>query len=205
MSTATPSASPAAPDTDYRAIYDHVLSTNPGYAQASTSPGVNACWLEADRIRTAVGPALDVGCGMGFVVELLRGHHFGLDAWGVDVSGVGVREGNRRMAAERLALMTPGRIPHPDARFGLVTCFDVLEHTDEDDARALRDEMRRVLRPGGLLYCSIATRPASGRDQHGDNLHRTVRPAHWWADLFDADELRWRRRQEDLYLFWRKP
>lgn len=197
---------PAAPSRpDYRRIYDHVLETNPGYADPAHSPGVRACLQEAVRVRAVGGPALDVGCGRGYAVELMMGPGFWLDARGVDVSPVGVAAGNARLGSERLAVMEPGRIPHDGARFALVTCFDVLEHLDEPDIAALRDEMRRVLRPGGLLYCSVATRPASGLDQFGDNLHRTVRACDWWCETFDADEATWHRRSHDLFLFWRKP
>ncbi|MBL0928037.1 MAG: class I SAM-dependent methyltransferase [Phycisphaerales bacterium] len=207
MPTSSPSlaapASSAAPD--YRAIYDHIMATHPGYGQPGTSPGCHACWMESPRLRAAGGPALDVGCGMGFAVELLRGPHFGIDARGVDVSPVAVEAGNRRIGGEALSVMNPGSIPAADGRYALVTCFDVLEHLDEADVLGLRDELRRVLRPGGLLYCSVATRAAGSTDRFGDNLHRTVRPPEWWSGVLDADEIRWFRRAQDLYLFWRKP
>lgn len=201
MTTSTPTQ---AAQTRYRDIYDHVLATNPGYANAAHSPGYRACLLEMNRIRATRGPTLDVGCGMGFAVELLLGHQFVIDAWGVDVSPVGVKAGNERLGVDRLKVMDGSRVPFADSHFGLVTCFDMLEHLDERDLKGIRNEMRRVLAPGGLLFCSIATRAASGVDQFGDNLHRTVKPADWWAELFDADETRWFRREHDLFLFWKK-
>lgn len=197
----------AAP-TDYRGIYDHVIATNPGYGDAAGSPGYQACLMEADRIRAVGGPALDVGCGMGFAVELLRGRAFEVECTGVDVSREGVSRGNARMkrtlGVEPLRVMEPGTIPLGAGRFALVTCFDVLEHLDEADLLGLRDEMRRVLRPGGLLLCTAATRAATGLDQHGENLHRTVRDGVWWAELMDADEMRWNRRTQDAVMWWRK-
>ncbi|MFA6044699.1 MAG: class I SAM-dependent methyltransferase [Phycisphaerales bacterium] len=199
------STSTAARATDYRAIYDHVVTNNANYTNPSGSPGCNACWLESARIRAAGGPALDVGCGVGFAVELLRGPHFQVAAVGVDISPASVEIGNARMGANLLTAMPMGRIPFPDNHFALVTCFDMLEHLDERDLGPIRDEMRRVLRPGGLMYCSIATRLAYGLDQFGDNLHRTVKPPDWWANLFDADETKWMRRNQDLYVFWHKP
>jgi SAM-dependent methyltransferase len=190
---------------DYRAIYDHIIAQHPGYNDPAGSPGYRACLMEADRLRTVTGPALDVGCGVGFVVELLAGPAFGVACWGADVSRVAVDRGNQRMKGDRIRLIEGGRVPFADGHFGLVTCFDVLEHLDEADLRPLRNEMRRVLRPGGLLYCSVATRPAGSNDQFGQNLHRTVKDALWWCELMQPDEIRWRRREDDLYLFWRKP
>lgn len=198
--------------TDYRAIYDHVIATNPGYGEPAGSPGYQACLMDAQRIRSVAGGGgrtLDVGCGLGFAVELLRGRAFGAESFGVDVSPVGVERGNARMkrslGVEPLRVMEPGRVPHEPGSFALVTCFDVLEHLDEQDVVVLRDQLRRALRPGGLLICTAATRPASGLDQFGANLHRTVRDAVWWADLMEADEVCWNRRSQDATLYWRRP
>jgi SAM-dependent methyltransferase len=91
---------------------------------------------------------LDVGCGTGANLELLR--EFG-EAEGVDVSHDALAfcrarglEDVRHGAAEKL--------PYEDGAFDLVTALDVVEHLD-DDVAGLR-EMRRVLRPGGraLLF-----------------------------------------------------
>jgi SAM-dependent methyltransferase len=85
---------------------------------------------------------LDVGCGTGANLEMLRG--FGA-AEGVDVSdealefcrakGLKVHEG----LAEEL--------PFEDESFDVVTALDVVEHLD-DDAAGLK-EMHRVLKKGG--------------------------------------------------------
>jgi SAM-dependent methyltransferase len=44
-------------------------------------------------------------------------------------------------------------LPFADASLGLVTMFDVLEHVAAEDA--FLAEVRRVLRPGGLLLASV--------------------------------------------------
>jgi len=44
-------------------------------------------------------------------------------------------------------------LPFRDASFDLVCAFDVIEHVD-DDQRAF-GEIRRVLKPGGVLICSV--------------------------------------------------
>ncbi|MEZ6243884.1 MAG: class I SAM-dependent methyltransferase [Phycisphaerales bacterium] len=189
--------------TDYRDIYDDVHAGNPLYALAEGSPGVRLCWEHADRIRLIPGRSLDVGCGAGFVVQLLAGYPFERDAHGVDVSDVAIKRAQERVGP-RARLMTHPTIPHDDDRFALVTCFDVLEHLDEDDAIALRDEMLRVLAPGGALLCSVSCRAAGSQDKHGDNLHRTVRGPEWWAEILRPDEYTVRRAERDMIL-WRYP
>ena len=195
----------AATTPDYAAIYDRVIATNAGYHGAHGSPGYHACLMHADRLRGLTGRSLDVGCGAGFVVALLNMPTFGLEAHGVDVSPEGVARARKINQAGRITVMQPGRIPHDDGAFALVTCFDVLEHLDEPDILTLRDELRRVLAPGGLLFCSASCRPSASTDHNGENLHRTIQPPHWWADQFDPDEYLVRKAAADVLMWWRKP
>ncbi len=93
---------------------------------------------------------LDAGCGTGWNLEDLGG--FG-ETHGVDLSPLAVittrRRGGRVTRGDLLEL------PYGDARFDLVTSFDVLYHAwITDDARAVR-ELARVLRPGGLMLLKV--------------------------------------------------
>lgn len=187
---------------DYRAIYDAVIATNGGYLSAHGSPGYQACLMHADRLKELRGRSLDVGCGAGFVVALLGSPTFGFEAHGVDVSQEGVDRAEKITPAGRVAVMRPGKIPHADGAFDLVTCFDVLEHLDEPDILVLRDELRRVLTPGGLLFCSASCRESASVDHNGENLHRTIQPPAWWAGVFEPDEYLARRATADVLMWW---
>ena len=192
---------------DYPAIYDRLAGQAETYNLAQNSPGYQACLLAAHRLTAVSGPTLDVGCGVGFAVELLASPMFAYKAFGTDVSHVAVDRARERtrgvLPPDRFAVMEPASIPFDDARFGLVTCFDVLEHLDEPDIRRTLDELRRVLQPGGLLFVSVSTRPAGTADQFGDNLHRTVRDAGWWIDLVTPDDAEVRPRMDDVFL-WKR-
>lgn len=200
--------------TDYRAIYDHITAAHPGYTVAERSPGFRNALMLHERIRACRGPALDVGCGAGFVVELLSHPEFGFaaagGAWGCDVSAVALELAGERLSASwhgdesRLRLVTGGRLPFDDGEFGLVTCFDMLEHLDEADVPPMRNELRRVVAPEGTLLVSVSCRRAGSEDQFGENLHRTVRPAAWWEELFEPDEMVIRRADADAVMWWRK-
>lgn len=50
------------------------------------------------------------------------------------------------------------RLPFPDASFDVVTCFEVIEHINEEQQHALLREMRRVLAPEGILIISTPNR-----------------------------------------------
>lgn len=94
---------------------------------------------------------LDYGCGDGTIVSLLRAG--GRQAFGCDVFYDG---GSYRstvapglLAAGVIRDMPAGVIPHPDATFDLVMSNQVFEHVPDLDA--VLDEIRRVLKPGGVL------------------------------------------------------
>jgi len=95
------------------------------------------------------GPVLDVGCGRGELLELLR------DA-GVEASGVDADAGMAARAQERGLEVTVGDgVEHlrglPDGSLGAVTAMQVIEHLPPAALTALLDVARQKLRPGGLL------------------------------------------------------
>ena len=118
----------------------------------------------ADRLVRRLDPAfrladarvLDVGCGRGRVLAALRALGVevvtGLDDFG-DASHAAAdpRADLARIGAVAVA-HDLARIPWPlaDAAFDLVLCFNTLEHLHEGPRRVLA-EVRRVLRPGGLV------------------------------------------------------
>jgi SAM-dependent methyltransferase len=113
--------------------------------------------LLAQRWRLSeVHEALDVGCGVGHWGMLL-GEHLARDAWmiGVDREPRWVAKAAERAAARglgpryRYQQASAERLPFGDDAFDLVTCQTVLIHVA--DAVAVLREMRRVLRPGGIL------------------------------------------------------
>jgi len=179
--------------TDYAAIYDRIFEQHPGYRVAERSPGFRTVLRYAERLRGLRGRSLDVGCGYGFVVQALGSAPFSFRAFGCDVSQVAIDRARDTLGdeegADRIRLIErDGRLPFGDAEFDLVTCFDVLEHIDEQDLPRLRDELLRVRQNrGGSLY-TVSLRPAGSADHNGDNLHRTVRPVQFWIDLFQPDE-----------------
>lgn len=107
---------------------------------------------------------LDAGCGYGRnLVYLLRERFevFALDADSESIEQV------RRLSAS-LATGLPAtnfragsieQMPFPAAFVDVVICNAVLHFArDDDHFRAMLDELWRVLRPGGILFCRLASR-----------------------------------------------
>jgi O-antigen chain-terminating methyltransferase len=94
-------------------------------------------------------PIVDIGCGRGEWLELLR--EAGLAAYGIDSNSVMVE----RTRALGLDAREEDLLAHlrsrPDACRSAVTAFHVVEHLPFEVLVAFLDEALRVLTPGGLL------------------------------------------------------
>jgi len=129
---------------------------NPRGADVNLRAAPQMCEYEAIADRIAAdrpGLVLDWGCGWGQMTDLLRRR--GVDVRSFDfrpeVEAPGIRRLTRYPDLEAyIETDDPVRLPYADSEFDAVLSCGVLEHV----ARPLDslDELRRVLRPGGLLY-----------------------------------------------------
>jgi SAM-dependent methyltransferase len=96
--------------------------------------------LEIARVIPRGSEVLDVGCGNGFIAHHLSAI-LGVDVVGIDLgSGADAPIDYRRYEG--------AQFPVPDSSFDAVTLCYVLHHAQ--DVRLMLNEMRRVLRDGGL-------------------------------------------------------
>ncbi len=101
------------------------------------------------RRRTRGGPVLDLGCGRGEWLELMKRE--GWAARGVDCNRVMIQRcaeaGLEAEEADALDFLRRQKA----STFGVITAFHVLEHLPFAKVLALLDEARRTLRRGGLV------------------------------------------------------
>ena len=97
------------------------------------------------------GTMLDVGCGSGQTMRWFRDLHPRWRTVGLDVSFDGLRAA-REAGGEAVMAASALELPMRDRSVDMVITLDVIQHLPlgGGDATALR-EMRRVLRPGGIL------------------------------------------------------
>ena len=105
--------------------------------------------IEEVKVGTLDNPILDVGCGRGEWLELL--HKSGYAARGIDINRVMLEQ----CRARGLEVMEADVIDYlqslPDAIYGAVTGFHIIEHLPFNLLMKLVDETLRVLTPGGLV------------------------------------------------------
>ncbi len=141
-----PSSAPEVPDAFYRAFEDRFRGSRAlilGRLRAGYQPFV-------DRIAAEGGArALDLGCGRGEWLEILRdagiaGRGVDLDAGMLEAARGAGLDVEQRDALEALRAEADGALT-------LVSGFHIAEHLPFAVLLALMTEARRVLRPGGIL------------------------------------------------------
>jgi SAM-dependent methyltransferase len=93
--------------------------------------------------------ALDLGCGRGEWLDLLR--DFDFPVIGVDFNegmiSVAVKKGGNIVKQDALAYLNSC----PTESLSLITAFHFIEHIDFEKLQSLIEHAHRVLRPGGIL------------------------------------------------------
>jgi ubiquinone/menaquinone biosynthesis C-methylase UbiE len=95
---------------------------------------------------------LDIACGEGYGSRLLSQN--ALAVTGVDIDAATIDHAAKKYTARNLSFVKGDivNIPFEAASFDVVVSFETLEHTDQHQ-KAL-SEIKRVLRPGGILLIS---------------------------------------------------
>jgi len=169
-------------------IFDQLYAGSPVRCEAYAEcvlPLETARWsARADEVDQMVvsrchGPALDLGCGPGRIVQALN--ESGVPALGIDISAVAVQVARTRGALAIQAKLTQ-RLPR-EGRWGTVLLMDGNVGIDGNVAALLR-RCRALLAPGGTIMVEVDPRPA----------YYQTRRIRLTADVSDRSaELMWTR------------
>jgi len=127
---------------------DHARSFRGDQADIKSRLNVYVPYAKEAFADAACAPALDLGCGRGEWLELLR--DLGIPAAGIDWNRDLVNANRERgldvIEGEILKLLTS----LPDQSRSILTAFHVLEHLPFADLVEMIDHAVRILKPGGI-------------------------------------------------------
>ena len=115
--------------------------------------GKISCRDIAEQVKKVPYEALlDVGCGTGFLIDLLAGQK-NATYCGLDLSGEMIRVANgKTIPGAEFIVGSADKLPYPDGSFDIVACSQSFHHYPYPDKAML--EAKRVLKPGGLYILS---------------------------------------------------
>lgn len=95
---------------------------------------------------------LDVACGEGYGSDILS--QAAASVVGVDIAPSAVEHARHRYGSDKLEFVaaSAASLPFDDAQFDVVVSFETIEHHDLHEE--MMSEIRRVLKPGGLMIMS---------------------------------------------------
>jgi SAM-dependent methyltransferase len=152
---------------------------------------------------------LDAGCGTGGMMAAVRTAFPRAELTGLDFDEQAVRLSAERGVADHLLRGSANALPFKTARFDAALSLDVLYHQGIDDGAAFA-ELKRVLRPGGVLIINL---PAfeSLRGAHDVAVHTARRyEPHHLRQLAAAQKLEvehwtcWNTALSPLVWLWRR-
>ena len=117
--------------------------------------------LEAALQRVGLGLAwfsriLDFGCGCGRALRAFADLSRSARLFGTDIDAEAIEwcRANLRFASFRVNSASPP-LPFPPAKFDLVFSISVFTHIDEERQFEWLQELRRVMKPGGLALITL--------------------------------------------------
>jgi len=139
------------------------------------------------------GPAriLDVACGTGSGLNQLAQAHPAEHYWGLDLSPFYVQHAGRRLAhVQHLSLVNENaeHMPLAEGSFDVVTSVFLFHELPARARRNVFAEMRRVLKPGGLLVIEDAAQLSEAADLRVflENFAATMNEP-FFAEYLEAD------------------
>jgi ubiquinone/menaquinone biosynthesis C-methylase UbiE len=151
---------PAAGHTWLLPLYDPLVKLLGGDAARRTLLE-HACLRPGQRV-------LDIGCGTGSLVVLIKRLHPNVDAVGLDPDPKALARGKRKAARASVSIQFDqgfaDALPYLDASVHHVVSSFMFHHLSRDEKAVMLREVQRVLRPGGVLTLLDFGGPEAGAE-----------------------------------------
>lgn len=172
-----------------RAVYDRMAEIDRDHWWFVARRKIVAALIERHRPKPGPLRILEVGCGTGSNIAMLRG--FGA------VDAIEPDDGARALAEARSGLSIkggylPDGVALEDGRYDLIVLLDVLEHIPAD--RAALASLKAKLAPGGRIIVTVPAMPWLWSAHDAAHHHQRRYTARTLTEVFTDAGLKLRHR-----------
>jgi len=148
---------------------------------------------------------VDIGCGTGDLIALIKERHPGVEVTGLDPDAKALARARRKLeragVSAQLDQGFSDELPYPDASLDCVFSSFMFHHLGRDEKAKTLAEIRRVLKPAGRLHLldfggspnghrhGIIARLLHSGEHMNDNLEGRIPTLMGEAGLGDAGEI----------------
>ena len=157
---------------------------------------------------SALGPkatpgqrALDIGCGTGDVIGLLRDRNFKVD--GIDISGAVAESAAKRFAGDPEVSVSQGTadsLTFGPGTFDLITSVTVLQHIVDPEELAKTLSLTQQMLTSGGVFAVLEIAPLTGVEHDSGPVSVMERTDSEWQDLFVGSG--WQVERVKTYTPW---
>jgi len=136
---------------------------------------------EIGQYLPADGAVLDIGCGCGRILRWFEPESRHARLHGSDISEKAIAWDQGHIPFAKFEVNGLSSLPYADASFDLVFAISVVTHFDEDLQLEWLAELRRVVRPGGLLLMTAVGEETARLKLSGEDLERFQEKGHFYS------------------------
>ena len=124
-------------------------------------------WLKPNKLL------IDVGCGRGWLMDLIYRNRFQVSYIGIDLSEASLRHASKKNFKYPRMLIKSNclSLNLHSAIADYVVCLETIEHNNKEDGQSIIEECLRILKPGGLLFISTPIRKGSRKVFPKDHIY----------------------------------
>jgi SAM-dependent methyltransferase len=176
------------PILDTQSSYDAVAAEYAARMQdeMDDKPFDRDCLDRLAREVATLGPICDLGCGPGQIARYLSRQ--GVQTLGVDLSPQMIAEARRLNPEIPFHQGDMLSLPDPDESWGGIAAFYCIIHIPRQKVVDALQEMRRVLRPGGVLLVTFHI---------GDQIEHVE---EWWGKKVNLDFISYQPEEMEAWL-----